>query len=58
MSFSGWNQRVVERDGLFAVHEVTYDEQWEPVGVTENPVAPTGNSLEELATVVGHGVVA
>ena len=51
MRLSGWHHRVVDRDGVFAVHEVHYDEAGKPVAVTENPTAPIGESLEELQAV-------
>lgn len=54
---STWNHRVVRRvyeyagnqtEELFQIHEVYYNSAGEITGMTENPVAPIGNDLEEL----------
>lgn len=42
-----WNYRVIERDGVFAIHEAFY-EGGELVGITSEPVCPQGDDLEEL----------
>ena len=52
-----WNYRVIRHhnshtggtgDVWFAVHEVYYDESDNPVSITERPVAPQGQTLEEV----------
>lgn len=49
-----WNYRVMkyaDGEGVthFAVHEVYYDAAGNPEMYTENPCAPYGETLEELA---------
>lgn len=47
-----WNYRVVKRTvddyTFFAVYEVYYDDQVDPVAVTETPVYPQGDDLDDL----------
>ena len=47
-----WNYRVVktELDDYieYSIHEVYYDENGEPDGVTENPSWPAGETWEEF----------
>lgn len=43
-----WNYRVMRNGDLFAIHEVYYDENGKVEGYTQNPVCPSGESLEEL----------
>lgn len=47
-----WNYRIIRHLGTsndwFAVHEVHYDAAGYPVGVTERPVAPYGETLDEV----------
>jgi len=38
-----------EPEYFYAIYEVYYDENGEPVAVTERPVWPAGDTLEELA---------
>jgi hypothetical protein len=40
--------RVVNKDGWFMIHEVYYDENNKIVSWTENPVAPAGETIEDL----------
>ena len=53
-----WNYRVLVREypqtqeDVFAIHEVYYDENDAPGSCTVNPVAPIGDSLEELKGVL------
>ena len=49
-----WNYRVIERDGIFAIHEVYYDQDGKPVGVTSRPAAPMGEDPQELARDLGR----
>jgi hypothetical protein len=44
-----WNYRVIEQDGLFAVHEVFYNPDESVAGVTETPVFPRGETFDDLA---------
>jgi len=43
-----WNCRVMLKDGHVAVHEVYYNDNGEVEGYTRDPVAPSGETLEEL----------
>lgn len=53
----GWNHRVMRRTypkaadptTYFEIHEVFYDANGKPDGWTVDPVAPQGESVEELA---------
>lgn len=40
-----WNFRIIERDGIYAVHEVYYNQDGVPDSVSEDPVSPYGDSL-------------
>ncbi len=42
-----WNYRLIHRDSQYAVHEVFYREDGTVEGWTEEPVFPSGDSLEE-----------
>lgn len=50
-----WNYRVIERarrgsdDSSFGIHEVYYDEQNRVTAWSENPIAVTAESAEDLA---------
>lgn len=48
-----WNYRIVMKDegygSSYGIHEVFY-ENGVPYGISENPVAPFGEDLEELET--------
>ena len=44
-----WNYRVIEQDGQFAIHEVFYNSDGSVAGVTETPVFPRGETLDDLA---------
>lgn len=43
-----WNYRVVLRHEQFAIHEVFYDDDGGIAGMTEEPVFPRAQTLEEL----------
>jgi len=45
---TGWNHRIMYHNSEFCIHEVYYDEHGVPDGVTENCIAPTGESFEDL----------
>ncbi len=44
-----WNYRVLFKDGVYMVHEVSYDDEGNIEAWTKNPVCPRGQSIEELA---------
>jgi hypothetical protein len=43
-----WNYRVIESEGVFRIHEVYYNEKNEITAISEDPIAPLGETLEEL----------
>ena len=43
-----WNYRVVVKDDQYNIHEVYYDDKGKPEFFTEDPLGPSGESLEEL----------
>jgi hypothetical protein len=54
-----WNHRIIRyTDGEgtthFGIHEVYYGSGGEPEMYTENPVAPYGESLDELRRDIEH----
>lgn len=49
-----WNYRVIEDNGQFSIHEVYYNDAGEITSVTEDPIAPGGETLEELQEDMAH----
>jgi hypothetical protein len=45
---STWNYRVIENDGVFAIHEAYYDDAGKVITIAVESVAPLGESLAEL----------
>lgn len=43
-----WDYRVIEHEGAFTVHEVHYNEKGAIISVSEDPMGPSGETLEEL----------
>jgi hypothetical protein len=43
-----WNYRVIENEGMFHIHEVYYNDKGEITAISEDPIAPAGETLEEL----------
>lgn len=47
-----WNYRVIRRNvggaTVFGIHEVHYSSNRDILGWTENPVIPTGETIDEL----------
>jgi hypothetical protein len=43
-----WNYRVIENKGMFHIHEVYYNDKEEITAISEDPIAPAGETLEEL----------
>lgn len=43
-----WNYRVVRQDDTYTIHEVYYDQEGRITAFSTNPVAPCGETLEEL----------
>jgi hypothetical protein len=43
-----WDYRVIEDNGMFAVYEVHYNDRDEIISVSEEPMGPSGETLEDL----------
>lgn len=43
-----WNYRVIEHDRFFAIHEVYYNDKGDITAISEDPMEPSGQTLEEL----------
>jgi hypothetical protein len=43
-----WNYRVIEHGDMFYIHEVYYNARGEITAISENPMHPCGESLDEL----------
>jgi hypothetical protein len=43
-----WNYRVIENESMFHIHEVYYNDKGEIIAISEDPIAPAGETLEEL----------
>lgn len=43
-----WNYRVIEHDKLFYIHEVYYNDNGDITAISEDPMHPHGETLEEL----------
>ena len=43
-----WNYRVIEDKGKFRIHEVYYNDAGEITAISEDQIAPEGETLEEL----------
>lgn len=41
-----WNYRVIENEGMFHIHEVYYNDKGEITAISEDPIAPAGETLE------------
>ncbi len=43
-----WNYRVIEDKEVFRIHEVYYNDAGEITAISEDPIVPQGETLEEL----------
>ena len=43
-----WNYRVIENKEKFRIHEVYYNDAGEITVISEDPIVPEGETLEEL----------
>lgn len=43
-----WNYRVIENDKMFYIHEVYYNDNGDITAISEDPMHPHGETLEEL----------
>ena len=43
-----WDYRVIENNGAFTVHEVHYNDKDGIISISEDPMGPSGETLEEL----------
>jgi hypothetical protein len=43
-----WDYRIIEDNGMFTIHEVHYNDRDEIISVSEEPMGPSGETLEDL----------
>lgn len=43
-----WEYRVIEHDGMFTIHEVYYNDKGDVISISQDPMGPSGDTLEEL----------
>lgn len=43
-----WNYRIIENKKIFNIYEVYYNNKGEITAISEDPMYPQGNNLEEL----------
>lgn len=43
-----WNYRVIEHEEMFHIHEAYYNDKGEITAISEDPMYPCGESLDEL----------
>ena len=43
-----WDYRVIEHDGAFTIHEVHYNDKGAIISLSDDPMGPSGETLEEL----------
>ena len=43
-----WNYRVIEDKEKFRIHEVYYNDAGEITAISEDPIVPEGETIEEL----------
>lgn len=48
----GWNFRVVRRNGELSIYEIYYNSSGVPRGISEDPVVPVTDTLDELTEVL------
>ena len=44
-----WNYRVLKRGDDYGVYEVYYDQEGNPHSMSEDPITPTAESLQDLS---------
>jgi len=49
-----WDYRIIEHEGGFTVHEVHYNDRDEIISLSEDPMGPSGETLEELKEDMGY----
>ena len=43
-----WDYRVIEHYGMFTIHEVYYNDKGDITSISQDPMGPSGDTLEEL----------
>ena len=43
-----WDYRVIEHDGMFTIHEVYYNDKGDITSISQDPMGPSGDTLDEL----------
>jgi hypothetical protein len=43
-----WDYRVIEHNGMFTIHEVYYNDNCDITSISQDPMGPSGDTLEDL----------
>ena len=43
-----WDYRIIEDEGAFIIHEIHYNDRGDIISISEDPMGPSGETLEEL----------
>ena len=43
-----WDYRVIKHSGMFTIHEVYYNDKGDITSISQDPMGPSGDTLEEL----------
>jgi hypothetical protein len=49
-----WNYRVIEHEEMFYIHEVYYNSKGEITSISEDPMYPCGENIDELRSDMEH----
>ncbi|MBM4141458.1 MAG: hypothetical protein FJ242_08270 [Nitrospira sp.] len=49
-----WDYRVIVHEKMFYIHEVYYNDKGDITAISENPMYPCGESLDELKGDMGY----
>jgi hypothetical protein len=49
-----WNYRVIEHEGIFYIHEVYYNDNGDITAISEDPMHPHGETIDELERDMEH----
>ena len=45
---TNWDYRVIEHNGMFTIHEVCYSDNGDITAISQDPMGPSGDTMEEL----------
>jgi hypothetical protein len=55
---TSWDYRAIEHHGAFTIHEVHYNDKGAIISISEDPMGPSGETLEELKADMEYFLVA